>query len=120
MKGQILDVLLSRDVWQRRLLDLIDKKTIPAAQVDATRRQRLLAHRDPKIRIRAAKLFDGAISSDRRKVLDDYKEATAQMGNAQRGQAVFVKSCSLCHRLEDAGHAVGPDLARYRTRHLFT
>ncbi len=110
LKGQILDVLLSRDAWQCRLLDLIDNKTIPAAQVDATRRQRLLAHRHEKIRTRAAKLFDGAIRPDRRKVLDDYKEATALRGNIQRGQAVFVKSCSICHRLGNAGHAIGPDL----------
>jgi putative membrane-bound dehydrogenase-like protein len=110
LKGQILDVLLSRDTWQRRLLDLIEKETIPAAQIDATRRQRLLAHRQDPIRKRAAKLFDGAINTDRRRVLDDYKEAVTLAGDARRGKAVFAKSCSICHRLEGVGHVVGPDL----------
>lgn len=110
LKGQILDVLLSRNAWQRQLLDRIENKSIPAAQVDAARRQRLLAHRQEQIRTRAAKLFDGAISADRRKVLDDYKEAVMLAGDSRRGKAIFAKSCSICHRLENAGHAVGPDL----------
>ncbi len=110
LKGQILDLLLSRDAWQRQLLDAIEKKSIPAAQVDAARRQRLLAHRDKQMRTRAAKVFDGAISADRRRVLDAYKEAATAPGDARRGKAVFAKSCSICHRLEDTGHAVGPDL----------
>jgi putative heme-binding domain-containing protein len=110
LKGQILDLLLSRDAWRRQLLDSIEKKTIPASQVDATRRQRLLAHRDEKIRARAAKVFDGAVSPDRRKILDAYKEAETLTGDIRRGKAVFTKSCSVCHRLEDIGHAVGPDL----------
>jgi len=110
LKRQILDLLLSRAAWQRQLLDLIDKKIIPAGHVDASRRQRLLAHRNEKIRARAAKIFAGAVSPDRRKVLDAYKEATTHPGDGRRGKAVFAKSCAACHRLEDVGHAVGPDL----------
>jgi putative membrane-bound dehydrogenase-like protein len=110
LKGQILDVLLSRDVWQQQLLNRIEKKSIPAAEVDVARRQRLLAHHQETIRTRAAKLFDGAINADRRRVLDDYKDALALTPDRRRGKAVFAKSCSICHRLEDAGHAVGPDL----------
>jgi putative membrane-bound dehydrogenase-like protein len=110
LKGQILDLLLSRPAWQGRLLDLIENKTIPANEVDTTRRQRLLAHRDEKVRTRAAKVFDGNISADRRKVLDAYHEAATLTGDARHGKAVFAKTCSVCHRLEDTGHAVGPDL----------
>lgn len=110
LKGQILDVVLSRDAWQLRLLDQIEKKTVPAAEVDTARRQRLLAHRHESIRTRAAELFDGAIGSDRRKVLDEYKEAVKMAGNRRRGKIIFGKSCSICHRLEGDGHALGPDL----------
>lgn len=109
-KGQILDVLLSRVVWQSRLLDLVEKKTIPAAEIDAARRQRLLAHPQESIRTRAATVFAGAINTDRRKVLDAYKEAVTLPGDSRRGKAVFAKSCSICHRVEGVGHAVGPDL----------
>jgi putative heme-binding domain-containing protein len=110
LQAQILDVLLSRAGWQNRLLDLVEKKTIPAAEIDAARRQRLLAHRQESIRTRAAKIFEGAINVDRRRVLDEYKELTTLPGDSRRGKAIFAKSCSICHRLEGVGHEIGPDL----------
>ncbi len=110
LKGQVLDLLLSRAAWQRQLLDLIDQKTIPAAQVDASRRQRLLTHRDEKIRAQASKVFEGELSPDRRKVLDSYKEAATLTGDGRRGKTLFTKHCVVCHRLENVGHEVGPDL----------
>jgi putative membrane-bound dehydrogenase-like protein len=110
LKVQILDVLLSRDSWNYQLLALIEKKTIPSAEIDAARRQRLLAHRQETIRKRAAKIFEGAISADRRKVVDDYKGIETLDGDSRRGKVVFAKSCSICHRMEGVGHEVGPDL----------
>jgi len=110
LKGQILDTLLSRDAWQHQLLELVEKKTIPAAEIDAARRQRLLAHRQETIRTRAAKVFEGAINADRGKVLENYKEVETLAGDSRRGKAVFAKSCSICHRIEGVGHEVGPDL----------
>ena len=50
-------------------------------------------------------------SSNRQAVIDEYRAALATPGNAARGKAVFKKSCSVCHRLEEVGTAVGPDLA---------
>jgi putative membrane-bound dehydrogenase-like protein len=110
LKSQILDLLLSRAAWQRQMLDLVEKKVIPAADVDLTRRQRLLAHRDGTLRERAAKLFEGLTNPDRQRVVDDYKEVTTLAGDAPRGKAVFAKSCAACHSLEGVGHGVGPDL----------
>jgi putative membrane-bound dehydrogenase-like protein len=110
LKGQILDLLLSRGAWQRDLLALIESKKISANEVDAARRQRLLNHRDKEIRTLAARVFDGAVNPDRRKVLATYNDALALTGDSLRGKAVFAKSCAVCHRLENVGHAVGPDL----------
>jgi putative membrane-bound dehydrogenase-like protein len=110
LKGQILDLLLSRGAWQRELLAMIESKSIPANEVDAARRQRLLNHRDKEIRTLAARVFEGAVSADRRKVLASYNDALTLTGDSQRGKAVFAKSCAVCHRLENVGHTVGPDL----------
>src|SRR5262249_3924192 len=35
LKSQVLDLLLSRDGWERQLLESIDKRDVPAAQIDA-------------------------------------------------------------------------------------
>jgi putative heme-binding domain-containing protein len=48
--------------------------------------------------------------SDRKQVVDQYQPALQRGGDAQRGAALFVKSCAACHRLGQQGHDVGPDL----------
>jgi putative membrane-bound dehydrogenase-like protein len=111
LRAQVLDLIMSRDTWQRELLDAIEKRSVPAAQIDAARRQRLLTHKDAEVRKRAAKVFEGSTNTDRGKVIADYADVTQLKGDAARGKAVFGKTCYVCHRLEGVGHEVGPDLA---------
>ncbi|MCI0462352.1 MAG: neutral/alkaline non-lysosomal ceramidase N-terminal domain-containing protein [Gemmataceae bacterium] len=115
LRGQVLDLLLSRADWQRKLLQAIAKRTISAAEIDAARRQRLLTHRDGQIRSLAEKLFAGA-SPDRQKVLDVYQAALTLKGDPERGHAIYRKTCSACHRHGKEGHSVGPDLAALATK----
>ncbi|MFL5245856.1 MAG: neutral/alkaline non-lysosomal ceramidase N-terminal domain-containing protein [Gemmataceae bacterium] len=112
IKTQILDVLFSRPAWQSRLVEALEKKEIPASQIDGARRQRLLNHKDETTRTLAAKAFAGASNADRQKVLADYHEVTTLVGDRTRGKAVFGKTCSVCHHLENVGSAVGPDLVQ--------
>jgi putative heme-binding domain-containing protein len=111
LRLQVLDVLMSRDAWQRQLLRSIEKKELPASDVDAKHRQRLLAQRDERLRAEAARLLAGAISLDRDQVLRDYRQAATIPGDRTRGKALFAKTCAVCHRLQEVGTAVGPDLA---------
>ena len=87
------------------------RDAIPAGQIDAARRQRLIGSPDAAIRTQAEKLFAGGTNADRQKVIDDYKSALSLTGDKTRGKAVFAKSCAACHVLDGVGHAVGPDLA---------
>jgi putative heme-binding domain-containing protein len=111
VKTQVLDVLLGREPWQILLLAAIEHKKVPAAHIDAGRRQRLLTSKNRDIRMLAAKVFAGAIDSDRQKVIDDYRQVLSMSGDINRGKAVFAKKCASCHRLHDMGAVVGPDLA---------
>ncbi len=111
LQSQVLDVLLSRESWKARLLQSIDKKEVPAAQIDARRRELLLRQRNMALRELAERLFSDAASVDRRKVLDDYRDITTLRGDAAHGKEVFAKRCSTCHRLNDVGTDVGPELA---------
>jgi putative membrane-bound dehydrogenase-like protein len=111
LKSQVLDLLVSRDVWLRELLHGIEQKEVPAGDIDAKHRQRLLAHTDEQVRKLAAKLLASAISPDREKVLESYHSVVSMSGDRTRGQAIFAKTCAVCHRLQDVGHEVGPDLA---------
>lgn len=111
LRPQVLDVLFRRDAWVKALLDAIEKKQITVAELDATRRQRLLTHKDTAIRTRAVKLFADAIDPNRQKLVDAYQPVLKLTGDATRGAQVFAKQCANCHKLGNVGHAVGPDLA---------
>jgi putative membrane-bound dehydrogenase-like protein len=108
---RILDALLARAAWQTHLFAALEAGTIAPGQIDAGRRQRLLNHAEAAVRKRAEKLFAGATNPNRQKVIVEYEAALALTGDRVRGKAVFAKSCSVCHRLENVGATVGPDLA---------
>ncbi|MBS0266861.1 MAG: HEAT repeat domain-containing protein [Planctomycetes bacterium] len=105
LKSQVIEVLLGRDSWQTHLL-----QTVPASDIDATRRQRLLSSRNQTVRSLAAEKFAGAPSADRKQVLESYRDVATLRGDREWGRAVFVKNCSVCHELQNVGHDVGPDL----------
>lgn len=110
MKSQSLDVLLGREPWTKLMLARIEKGEIAAADIDPTRRQRLLSHRSTAVREQAEKVLAGTINADRQKVLGEHRDVLALRGNREQGRAVFTKTCAVCHRLENVGNAVGPDL----------
>jgi putative membrane-bound dehydrogenase-like protein len=116
LKSRILEILLSRPRGAVVLLDAIESNAIPAAQIDAARRQRLLSDKDEAVRERSAKLFAAAINPDRQKVLAAFQDVLKLEADTSRGRVVFAKTCSVCHRLDGVGHEVGPDLAQIQNK----
>ncbi|MHC4875351.1 MAG: PVC-type heme-binding CxxCH protein, partial [Planctomycetota bacterium] len=86
------------------------------AVVDIDRRVRLMKHSNQEIRNLSAKLFGGAVSENRREVADNYGASLKLKGDAGRGEAVFKRVCSKCHRINGQGHQVGPDISDVRNR----
>ena len=111
LRVQVVDVLLAKaDGMQAALAALEGKKILPF-EIDATRRQRLLDHKDAAIRKRAVKIFAGAVNADRAKVVASYRAALTAKGDAVQGAKVFTKNCAACHQLGGIGQQVGPDFA---------
>jgi putative membrane-bound dehydrogenase-like protein len=116
LRGQILDALLARSNWTGELLDAIETQEVPGNQIDARHRQQLVTYRTESLRARAEKLLAGAVDANRQKVLNEYKSALTATGDVTKGKAVFAKRCANCHRLENVGHYVGPDLTALADR----
>ncbi|MBX9792637.1 MAG: HEAT repeat domain-containing protein [Pirellulales bacterium] len=110
-----LDALLSRDAWIPKLLDALEQGTIPSAQLDAARRERLIQHPDTELAARAVAVLQQG-NTDRQSIVSEYQDVLSLPGDRLRGREVFAKRCSICHRLEEAGHAVGPELAVYAVK----
>ena len=52
------------------------------------------------------------VNPDRQKLVQHYITEVAKLkGDRQRGEAVFQKACTACHKLGNLGIEVGPDLA---------
>jgi putative membrane-bound dehydrogenase-like protein len=112
LRNQILDALAGREAWSLALLEAVKSGQVPASQFDARRRQQFLAARSKSVREKAEKVLAGAVDSNRQKLVEAYlSSATSASGDVERGKTAFGKRCANCHRLEGAGHAVGPDLA---------
>jgi putative heme-binding domain-containing protein len=117
LRQQILDVLMSREEWSLALVASIESGEVSASQLDARRRQQLLSAKSDTIRKRAEQALAGAVDPNRQKLVEQYLKALAdQPGDASRGKAVFAKRCANCHRLEEVGHSLGPDLAALTNR----
>jgi putative membrane-bound dehydrogenase-like protein len=104
------ELLFSRPDRQAALLDAIEEKTITPSDLDLARRKQLLASPDEKLRERAARLFGNDPRSDRGQVIAAFRPALTLTGNREKGRAVFLKTCSTCHRAEGQGTDVGPNL----------
>ncbi|MFO0978516.1 MAG: PVC-type heme-binding CxxCH protein [Planctomycetaceae bacterium] len=115
-RSSALDLLLIRKETTGRLLTMMTAGTIPSAVISIDQRLILLKHPDESIRTASISLFGGTVSANRREVADQYSKSLELTGDANRGAAVFEKTCSKCHRIGTVGHNVGPDISDTRAR----
>lgn len=115
LRGAIVDVLLRNESWAGKLLDEVEAKRVTAADIDLPRRQRLMNHGNKSIKDRAARLLaESAVAENRQKVLEAHRPVLAMKGDATRGKEMFRQHCAVCHKLDDQGQDVGPNLAAAR------
>ena len=104
-----VSILLRDRTRTEGLLAAIESQAVKASELSTEQWQSLLGHPDLPVRERAAKLR-GQVSTDREAVIATYRETVEAGGDFERGRAVYKKSCSICHKLGEDGHEVGPDL----------
>lgn len=111
LRNEVVGLLLGRRPWIVPLLDAAQNGTIAAAQIPPNRRPALLNDRDPSIQSKAKALFAAETVGPRAKAVAQYKPALENPGDAGKGQVVFDRECSVCHKIGARGHEVGPNLA---------
>ena len=111
-----LSALLARPAHVPRVLDAVESGAVPRNAISAVQRTALSKRKDTAIRERAAKLFGAPADGDRMKAYEAAKAVLALAPNAAHGKEVFKTICSSCHRLDQEGHTVGPDLMDIRNQ----
>ncbi len=110
VRGEVLEALFARRPRLPLLLTALEDKRVLAGQLEPYRLEQLRKLPDAQLRARAQTLLAGLGVSDRQKVVDAYRSALDLQADVTRGKAVFKKTCITCHRLENEGVEVGPDL----------
>ncbi len=111
-----LQTLASRRTWAQRLMDAIERNTIPASDLTAFTARQLRSLADEETSSRLSRLWGEVRETPReraaqieqlRKTLTSDVLADADLA---RGEQLFKKQCASCHRFFGEGGSVGPDL----------
>ena len=120
----VVRTLLTRPSWTKVLLKAISRSDsstgITPTLIDLADRTPLMKHTDVEIARLAQELFSQAAPRVRAQVIGKYMTALRLDGNASRGIKVFERECMACHRIENRGFNVGPDLTGSPSRDLAT
>jgi putative membrane-bound dehydrogenase-like protein len=110
VRREVLEALLARPNRLSQLLDAIEQKKVLPGQLEPARLDQIRRYPDAKLRQRALKLLAGQAAPDRKQVLGNYQTVLQLKPDIGKGKMVFKRVCSTCHRLENQGVEVGPDL----------
>jgi putative heme-binding domain-containing protein len=116
VRAAVVEALTTRAEWLTDLLDAVEKKIVPRAEVPLARRNALARLTDAKLRERAVALFGREVSANRRQVVEAYRGKLHSSADKENGRKIFVRECQQCHRLGEIGHDVGPNLATIQHR----
>lgn len=116
VRGEAAEALLARPDRLSVLLDAIEDAVILPSQLDPARIHFLTTHADSQIKQRAQELFGDVKLARREEGVAAYRDALELAADRTRGQAVFERECSTCHRLEGVGFDLGLPLATVQSR----
>jgi putative membrane-bound dehydrogenase-like protein len=110
VRREVLEALFGRPERLLLLLKAMEQKKVLAGQIEPFYLDQLRKHPDGMIRGRAQSLLANQATPDREKIVAAYQSALDLKADVARGKQVFKKTCATCHRLENEGIEVGPDL----------
>jgi putative membrane-bound dehydrogenase-like protein len=116
VRAAAANVLFARPERTTVFLDAIEAGKIKAADVDRSRLQALSTSDNAQLKARAKKLLASAPTGARQQVFDSFREALSMKGDEAHGKVLFEKTCAACHRLNNNGQEIGPNLAAMKAR----
>ena len=116
IRREALSAMLSRTEWAHQLLVAVVGSKVSGAVLSSADLNRLAEHPDDDVSRAARKILENTITSTRQQVVEEYRPALAMLGDADRGSHVFRRTCAVCHKVGNLGHAVGPNLLSTRNR----
>ncbi|MBD3676215.1 MAG: neutral/alkaline non-lysosomal ceramidase N-terminal domain-containing protein [Planctomycetaceae bacterium] len=114
LRSKLLSQLMQRSSGMTQILTAVRENIISPTALSPSDRQRFLQHPSADIKTAAEKLFGEPTS--RAEILASRKAALTIAGDREAGQILFKKHCSTCHKVNNEGYEVGPDLTALTNR----
>lgn len=111
-----IDSLLARSTTALTLANALKERKFVAGDLTVAQRQQLLDHANRTAAKTARPLLAGPRNASRSAVLKEYRVALDLSGDVANGRKLFVKQCANCHRAEDTGYRVGPDITSVKNK----
>ncbi len=109
IRSAILEAVFSREANRSMILASIESGKLPISALSAVQRELFLNDNDQAMREKAVGLFASGNTFDQ-ETTQTFIEALAGKRDLARGEAIFKKLCSNCHKVRGIGFDVGPDL----------
>ena len=117
VREAVLSILTTGEQQTRVLLDAVEKGALAGTELGASRRNRLVNHRNADIQKRARSLLAAVEAGDRMQVYERLRgTALSLTASAANGKQVFATRCAACHAVDGTGGQVGPDLSGIRNQ----
>lgn len=115
-RSATLSVMMSRPENATTLLHAIEAKKIATGELTASDVQALFKHKDQAVATLANKVLAELKPPSRASVIAKFQPAMTTKGDFTRGQIVFTQRCMACHKANNLGVQVGPDLITVKTK----
>jgi putative heme-binding domain-containing protein len=92
----------------------LERQDYPITIIDTAQRQSLASSIDKTVEARLQKLFGATINADRESLIERYRMAFPLTPDLENGKKMFVQHCSTCHKIDNVGTSVGPDISDAR------
>lgn len=115
-KDAVVAVLATRADTAALLLDAVERKIVPAGEVDAFLLRQIQLLGDDKLASRVAKLWPDRrlLSGDKldeiKRLRNQLSERTLAAADQTNGRNIYSQTCGQCHKLFGEGGAIGPEL----------
>ncbi|HWF18374.1 MAG TPA: PVC-type heme-binding CxxCH protein, partial [Verrucomicrobiae bacterium] len=101
MRRGAVAAMLLRPEWTSGLLATVQMGLIPRTDLDLEQIRFVLAYPNAELRGLAQILFANWNGLERQAVVNRYSAVPQMNGNPERGHAIFLKNCAVCHQTAD-------------------
>jgi putative membrane-bound dehydrogenase-like protein len=99
-----------------RLLEAIASGRLGGTVLDRQQAAAVWRFPDPAVRARAAEVLGPPPPADRGPLVAAYRASLPEGGDAAAGRRIFTAHCSGCHRVDDVGRELAPNLVAMQSR----